>query len=67
MSAKKTRGSFYISKRFDVMLSTVIVADDFDKAVVAAKAMAFSDFLKTGDCTTETLENLPGLTVSEQP
>jgi hypothetical protein len=67
MSAKKTRGSFYISKRFDVMLSTIIVADDFDKAVVAAKAMAFSDFLETGDWATETFENLPGLTVSEQP
>jgi hypothetical protein len=49
VSAKKSRGKFYIARRFDVTISTTVVADNIDAALATAKAMSFADFMDSGD------------------
>jgi hypothetical protein len=63
---KKDRGFFYIARRFDVSISRIIVADNIDAALATAKAMSFGDFID-GDFQIDSIENLRGTSVSENP
>jgi hypothetical protein len=65
VSAKKSRGKFYIARRFDVTISTTVVADNIDAALATAKAMSFADFMDSGDFDIDSAEDLRGTTISE--